>query len=243
MIPLHTWQTNAAQYRLLSTQGKDFRLAVLAACSINMQGNPHDSRKTTLTQFAREAGTTPERVQRHLAAWEVLATRGILPTPNSLNPASVTRNAGPGMVEAFMNVYDAAKSGGRPRASVTEITTRLNNDPAYLSKVVGELDPAAKAQVRAALTPKHPIHTADDTADRRPVGLAPVVDLTAPRFDRLNYLRRALVDVQKEAKRVPLTQMTKGDLYELRALALEVDSAVQSLLTDIGSALLVKSEA
>ena len=50
-----------------------------------------------------------------------------------------------------MSVFDASASGGRPRASVTEIGTRIANDPEYARSLVAGLDEDAVAHLSDAM--------------------------------------------------------------------------------------------
>jgi hypothetical protein len=74
-----TWQDNAHEFGALIKQGRDVRLALLVACSVE---KPHNGRptaaqlnerkvsgKTSASEFARESGETVPRVLRHLKAW------------------------------------------------------------------------------------------------------------------------------------------------------------------------------
>lgn len=99
----------------LSRQGKDVRLAVLVACSVEKgKGHGGDRRsdqrndcyveidpteKVSARRFAAHADceTTAPRVLRHLTAWDSLAADGLVPPAADLTPAEVrnVRN-GPG---------------------------------------------------------------------------------------------------------------------------------------------------
>ena len=137
-----TWETNAREYGLLARQGKDFRLALLAATSCTH--NRAVAGKTNIADFARVAGTTPARVNRHLQAWEKLSYKGLVLNAGDMHPQDVdTFKATTDILVQFTNVYDATASGGRPRASVNEITTRMDADDSYLYRVLSSLSPDA----------------------------------------------------------------------------------------------------
>jgi len=93
------WQDNADEFGALTKQGKDVRLALLVACSVEKgsQGGDtsmgqltHANGKTSARLFAERAGM-PEssghkRVLRHLAAWDAFATEFGLPLAVDLLP-------------------------------------------------------------------------------------------------------------------------------------------------------------
>lgn len=81
-----TWDANASEFKLLSKQGKDVRLALLVACSV---GNGRG--KTSALDFAKASGASPNRIARHLTAWNELAnsTRNV-PTADALRPGDAT---------------------------------------------------------------------------------------------------------------------------------------------------------
>lgn len=140
-MSIRTWETNAREYGLLARQGKDFRLALLSATSCSAATAPN---KANIADFSRIAGTTPARVNRHLQAWEKLAYKGLVPKASEMVPQDVdTFKATTDMLVMFTNVYDATTSGGRPRASVDEITTRMDGDDSYLYRVLSGLSPDA----------------------------------------------------------------------------------------------------
>ncbi|MFT4226090.1 hypothetical protein [Micropruina sp.] len=88
----------------LSRQGKDVRLAVLVACSVERgvgQGarEPRNDRyevaeKVSASEFATAAGTSAPRVLRHLTAWHKLSDAGLVPPAADLTPADAMQARG-----------------------------------------------------------------------------------------------------------------------------------------------------
>lgn len=89
-----TWEDNAREFGALIKQGKDPRLALLVACSVERDdGNGNRSERNTsgkvsARRFTELAlGTTnPNRVLRHLDAWDRLAKAKDVPLAASLKP-------------------------------------------------------------------------------------------------------------------------------------------------------------
>lgn len=132
-----TWETNADEYRLLTKQGINVRLAVLVACSVNRPATKPRSGKITVTEFARHVGTTPERVMRHLAAWDACAKDGMCQSSSSLSPVDAGQATLRVPEEAeFVRRFDASKSGGRPRAPIAEVLDRVGSDRDWAERMV-----------------------------------------------------------------------------------------------------------
>jgi hypothetical protein len=81
-----TADDNAIEFGALARQGKNVRLALLVACSVDKgSGNGRPPKGTGATaplsvkvsarDFGRRAETTKDRVARHLAAWDRMAAR------------------------------------------------------------------------------------------------------------------------------------------------------------------------
>jgi hypothetical protein len=144
MLESRTWKQNASEYAMLSVQGKDFRLALLAACSCNVAA-VLNANKTSVKEFALAARTTPERVLRHLKAWEDMSKKSLVPPFTNLTPShSVNFVGSERALEEFEKLYDATKSGGRPRSSISEIATRASSDKLYLVNLLNSLTPTAR---------------------------------------------------------------------------------------------------
>ncbi len=136
-----TWKDNATEWVALGKQGKNVRLALLVACSVkrSSSGSPEDG-KATVTEFAELVGTTPARIMRHLDAWNEAAKQQLCPPSNGLFPQDAARlTVQVPSEEQFSSLYDASKSGGRPRASVDEITRRIDMDAAYAQRLLDSI--------------------------------------------------------------------------------------------------------
>jgi hypothetical protein len=141
-----TWEDNAKEFGALSRQGKDMRLAVLVACSVEKgagQGarQPLSDRKevrgkASAAEFGRVGTTTAQRVLRHLTAWNKLAREGLVKAAAELKPNDATTiEVSDEAIERFDEVFDATDSGGRPRASVEEISRAIVTNPEYAKKL------------------------------------------------------------------------------------------------------------
>lgn len=91
---MRTWADNAEEFAALSRQGKDLRLAILVACSVEDRpvGRPSKSEirlKVSAREFALKANTGHHRVIRHLDAWERLAEDGYVNHARFLKPEHV----------------------------------------------------------------------------------------------------------------------------------------------------------
>ena len=127
-----TWQDNAQEWVVLGKQGKNVRLALLIACSVRRANTAHSDEKVTAREFADHVGTTTERVLRHLDAWDRAAQQRLCPPSGGMFPADAVRpDVQVPTDEQFNAVYDASNSGGRPRASMNEISSRIEIDGDY----------------------------------------------------------------------------------------------------------------
>lgn len=86
-------EDNAVEFGVLSKQGKDLRLALLAACSVekgtrggDRRSKPNQALKMDATAFGKVAGTKHDRVLRHLEAWDRFAKLAKLPLAAKLWP-------------------------------------------------------------------------------------------------------------------------------------------------------------
>jgi hypothetical protein len=115
-------EENAREFGALSRQGKDVRLALLVACSVEKdqgRGNRLDraESKVSATAFAREAGTSKDRIVRHLEAWERLFELELVRPAQDLVPADAEGyDVSEAAVAAFSGVYDARQTKGLPAA-------------------------------------------------------------------------------------------------------------------------------
>jgi hypothetical protein len=95
----HTWQECADEFGRLTKQGKDVRLALLVACSVEKgtAGRPKkiaaiaaisNEAKVSARRFAERAGLPKgaDRVLRHLDAWDEFAKAQGLPIAADLTP-------------------------------------------------------------------------------------------------------------------------------------------------------------
>jgi hypothetical protein len=92
-IPVtRTAEDNAIEFGVLSKQGKDLRLALLVACSVEKVGQGKGAVAPFLdaTAFAKKAGTDKNRVLRHLEAWDRFAKKVKLPLAAKLTPDDAT---------------------------------------------------------------------------------------------------------------------------------------------------------
>jgi hypothetical protein len=128
-----TWQDNAHEFGALTRQGKDVRLALLVACSVEKgKGNGGSQTlpngKVSAVVFSREALNTANanRVLRHLAAWNKMHAAGHVPAANTLDPTDadtfgeVSEEVQAAFAEAFTSMTSERPTGGRPRDSRPE---------------------------------------------------------------------------------------------------------------------------
>jgi hypothetical protein len=158
-----SWYDNASEWAALGKQGKNVRLALLVACSVRKSTAAPTPDKATVQEFALKAGTTPERIMRHLDAWDRASAQRLCPPSAGLFPADAVRlDIQVPTDEEFSAVYDASKSGGRPRASVDEIASRVDVDEQYAAKLLRSI--AAAHPHLVASEPR----TEDTDGERRP---------------------------------------------------------------------------
>jgi hypothetical protein len=138
-----TWQDNAAEFGALVKQGKDVRLALLVACSVEPgKGNggdrrssdfqarehvPDPSEKASMGDFARlalGAETARDRVSRHFKVWERMAAANTeVPAAETLVPndaatfGEVSEKVQELFAEEFLTYTTENPTGGRPRDS------------------------------------------------------------------------------------------------------------------------------
>jgi hypothetical protein len=125
-----TWQDNATEFALLD-KGEGWPFARLIACSVEKapsglrRGSVFDRKqngKVNAQEFARQAGTSPTRVLRYLAAWNKAADQGLCTPSADLSP-----NDAPTVMEpdiAWSAVYDARKAG-RPQRSKADDAAKI----------------------------------------------------------------------------------------------------------------------
>jgi len=95
MASSRTPEDNAREFGRLVAQGKDVRLALLVACSVQRRGRGRPSQndanasfsKLTARAFAQIAGGAHDRVVRHLDAWNAMAERGLVKPSAELKPS------------------------------------------------------------------------------------------------------------------------------------------------------------
>lgn len=96
--PTRTATQNAEEFGALTKQGKDVRLALLVACSVekgtrggDRAKNDRSLPKLDAAAFAAVAGTSGPRVLRHLTAWNKFAKLTGLPVAADLVPTDALR--------------------------------------------------------------------------------------------------------------------------------------------------------
>jgi hypothetical protein len=133
-----TWQDNAHEFGALTKQGKDFRLALLVACSVErgrpgpkaIDPNGSISTKVDAKSFAEVALgiRKSDRVLRHLDAWNKMAEAlpDQVPVADTLTPVDaetfgeVSEEVQDKFAEVFTSITDEKPTGGRPRDSKPE---------------------------------------------------------------------------------------------------------------------------
>lgn len=153
-----TWKDNAQEWVVLGKQGKNVRLALLIACSVRRANTAFSEDKVTAREFAEHVGTTTERVLRHLDAWDRAAQQRMCPPSAGLFPGDAVRaDVQVPTDEQFSSVYDASNSGGRPRASMGEISSRIEIDADYARTMLNAI-----AAAHPELMPRAGSHVEDD---------------------------------------------------------------------------------
>lgn len=155
-----TWKDNAHEFGALTKQGVDVRLAVLVACSVEKgagQGARTDfvpiGTKCGAKAFTEEAlGTqNPNRVLRHLDAWEKCAAQGLCSPSSDLTPEDAADlDLRVPTQEQFEAVFDASGSGSRPRDAKPEDAAAIIKKRGATA-VVGAMTPAQRVEVVRAV--------------------------------------------------------------------------------------------
>lgn len=164
-----TWEDNAHEFGALAKQGRDVRLALLVACSVEKQPHGGDRRssrerdlngKVPASTFAKKAGTTTDRILRHLDAWDKAAAKGWCKASSTLTPADADSTKVKTPTETdFKSVFTSdgeRPSGGRPRSPIKEIIAEVEKNPVYAEELVKAVTEAAPEMVadRIKRTPK-----------------------------------------------------------------------------------------
>lgn len=153
----HMINTDAREFGLHMKQG-GWRLGLLVARNVV----PAPGRvapetllpKVNATEFARRAGTSNDRVLRHLAAWERAANAGLVPHATDLNPGTEV-DLDVERLPAWSPIYNApATPRTRPRAQTPPpgpVTTRPINPPVPATETPQEQPDEDDAQTSRAL--------------------------------------------------------------------------------------------
>lgn len=169
------WEDNAAEFALLD-QGEGWPFARLVACSVEKRQQGGDRRssnrdydlKTDATTFAKQAGTSADRVIRYLEAWNRAAERGEVSPADELTPDDTETVAEPGMawdkkeakrrgiaqpkvgVDFAYGANDKRDGGtdhvGGGRSSNAETIQRAQSDPQFVQTVMDNAAPEQRAQ-------------------------------------------------------------------------------------------------
>ena len=136
-----TWEVNAQEFAALTKQGKDARLALLVACSVEKGSRGGDRKskgnhplKVDATAFAGTAGTDHKRVLRHLDAWNAVANE------RAGWHRLLSENLGPDDADAvnvpqgFIDRFNEKDLTGRTDAQRAGDVRRGLADPEVLSK-------------------------------------------------------------------------------------------------------------
>lgn len=158
---MRTWRDNAHEFGALSKQGKDVRLALLVACSVDRKNRTPN--KVTPAVFIKESGLPDVgRVTRHLDAWDRLAQLKMVPAAWDLTPSDVETLAfTDAAAEAFENMLlrsktDSDEPGAQKVQDVksnVKAVARALSDPVFLNKLRDRLDPGLAAHVASTLDP------------------------------------------------------------------------------------------
>jgi hypothetical protein len=209
-----TWEDNAVEFGALSKQGVDVRLAVLVATSVEKMekgkgGDPETLARTSkgsANSFAKKADTTKDRVIRHLDAWVKCAAEGWCEVPKALKPEdALDPDLKVPTEEQFASKFDASSSGGRPRASISEIADRVSRDSSYaesLSEAVAAASPTAAAKIYATALETDAGRKAVATALADPETAKAVVKAASP-TTRTSMVEAAVVAETEEAGFAP----------------------------------------
>lgn len=225
-----TWQDNATEFGVLTKQGKDVRLALLAACSVE-KGSKEGvtivtpSGKVTGRAFAEKAGSTAPRVLRHLAAWDEFAKAVGYPLAKELAPAdALTLEVSEGDAVYWADHVSLNSKGGDESAKVRDVknntaaVAEAMKDPEFREKLGKRVDTdhAIDLAMQASETPTKEVHT-------------PVDDMVR---DPFMVIRHRIVDLGKASERLAA---------DVAVMLLDDDArddcakAVDTLRTEIGA--------
>lgn len=178
MTTVSTYVTDAIEFGQHIRAG-GWRLGLLVARNVEKGDKGGSKRpaasKVSAQEFARVAKTSAPRVLRFLEAWELAAKDGHVPRASSLKPSQEVNKLDvdtlPDWQHYYQQVVSAKPTGGRPRASVSEVA-------ANIPKVVGAMSTEQKAAVireaakdtaavTQAMSTPHVRRPFEDTADRQ----------------------------------------------------------------------------
>lgn len=144
---MRTASDNAAEYRSMTTQGKDVRLALLVACSVTKSAHryDHNDEKISINEFARLCGSGAPRIISHLSAWERMADEELVNHAVDLEPQDALTYEISDEAAAW---FKANKLNGSttPRNRYKAVAKHLT-DPEYVDKVAAQLTEEAKASL------------------------------------------------------------------------------------------------
>ena len=172
---MRTWEDNAHEFGALSKQGVDVRLAVLVATSVERThaGRPvigaNAPIKVSARDFAEAAGTTHQRIMRHLDAWNRAAGKGLCTPSADLTPDDATD---PDMLapseEDFKAVFTVPdNAGGRTMGNIRTAADTIAKRGA--AAVIDALEPETVAEIaRAAITKTDPITRDEIVRESKP---------------------------------------------------------------------------
>src|SRR5262252_934732 len=151
-----TAEQNAVEFGALSKQGKDVRLALLAACSVEpgagqerRRSDRSDAGKVSASVFADRADSTQSRVMRHLRAWDKFAKATGLPKAAALKPADAVTLV---ITEAQAAQFDTISldSKGGAAHGLTQKAADIRANKAAMTEAIVN-DPEVAAAAAAAL--------------------------------------------------------------------------------------------
>lgn len=162
-----TAQLNAHEFGALTKQGKDFRLAVLVACSVERGlGNGRPSTitptnvgvigKVSAGSFARISGSTDKRILRHLTVWDRIADRGLVDQAADLSPEDagddwdIEQKVKDAFETEFKSLTDQDPTGGRPRDGKPRDAAKII-EKRGAKAVVDELTSQQRAELATAI--------------------------------------------------------------------------------------------
>lgn len=156
---MRTWQDNADEFAALTRQGRDLRLAVLVACSVEYRStgrprNDRDRTKTTAREFGLRAGCGHHRIVRHLEAWDQMAAEGLVDSSRVLVPDHVNGIVITAAIEqrwrriVFAVVHEAAKevmNSTSSRRVLRDVELPIEHARLVLAPVARQLDHVRRA--------------------------------------------------------------------------------------------------